>query len=81
MGSITYIGLAYGTLAAANELVDATPMEGFDNAALDALLELNTKGLKSTAILALGYRDLKTDWLLKLQKVRAPVQELVTTLE
>ena len=40
-------------------------MEGFNNEALDALLELKKKGLKSTVILALGYRDTEKDWLIK----------------
>ena len=66
---------------AALEKVDATPMEGFDNKKLDKLLELKEKGLKSTCILALGYRDIEKDWLVKLEKVRKPMSEFVTVLD
>jgi nitroreductase len=76
----SYIGLGFALIAAANEQVDATPMEGFNPEALDELLELRKKGLKSTAILALGYRDVKTDWLVKLDKVRKPMIEFITTI-
>ena len=77
----SYIGLGYATIAAANEQVDATPMEGFNPEALDELLELKKQGLKSTAILALGYRDIKTDWLVKLKKIREPLNEFVTVIK
>ncbi|MEO8764280.1 MAG: nitroreductase family protein [Ginsengibacter sp.] len=77
----SYIGLGYATIAAANEKVDATPMEGFNPEAVDELLELRKQGLKSTAILALGYRDIKTDWLVKLKKVREPLSEFITVIK
>src|SRR5580692_12188730 len=44
----TYIALGMAIAAAAMEQVDATPMEGFKNAELDALLGLQEKGLRST---------------------------------
>jgi len=56
-------------------------MEGFDPDGLDELLELKKQGLRSTAILALGYRDEKTDWLVKLEKVRDPMNEFVTIIK
>ncbi len=77
----SYIGLGYATIAAANEQIDATPMEGFNAEALDELLELKKQGLKSTAMLALGYRDEKKDWLVKLKKVREPMSDFVTVLK
>ena len=76
-----YIGLGFALIAAANEDVDSTPMEGFNPEGLDELLELKKQGLKSTAILALGYRDEKTDWLVKLKKVREPMNEFVTEIK
>jgi len=76
-----YIGLGFALIAAANEDVDSTPMEGFDPDGLDELLELKKQGLRSTAILALGYRDEKTDWLVKLEKVREPMNEFVTIIK
>lgn len=74
------IALSIAMLAAAEQKVDATPMEGFNAAALDELLGLKDKGLKSTAILALGYRDEANDWLAKLKKVRTPSELLYTHL-
>ncbi len=64
----SYIGLGFALLVAALENVDSTPMEGFNNEALDELLELKKKGLKSTVILALGYIEIEKDWLVKLEK-------------
>ncbi|PSK89246.1 NAD(P)H-dependent oxidoreductase [Taibaiella chishuiensis] len=72
----TYIALGTGLIAAAVEEIDATPMEGFDNAAVDELLGLQQKGLKSVSILTLGYRDDEQDWLAPLKKVRRTKAEL-----
>jgi nitroreductase len=72
------IALGFSIVSAAIEEVDATPMEGFDPKALDELLNLSAKGLKSTTLLALGYRDAENDWSLKMKKVRKPLSELLT---
>jgi len=74
--------ISFGTaIAAAAELkVDATPMEGFDNTALDTLLGLSEKGLRSVTLLPLGYRDESNDWLIKLKKVRRPKEEFITEI-
>ncbi len=71
-----YIALGVGIAAAAEQKVDATPMEGFDNAGLDELLNLKEQGLQSAFILALGYRDDSNDWLSGMKKVRRPKDEL-----
>jgi len=65
-----YIALGIGLVAAAEEQVDATPMEGFDPEALDKALGLAEKGLHSTVILTLGYRDPQNDYLNGKAKVR-----------
>lgn len=65
-----YIGLGSALIAAATEHVDATPIEGFNPAALDELLDLPAKGLRSVALVALGYRDEEKDFLAKAPKVR-----------
>jgi nitroreductase len=70
-----YIALGTGLIAAASQEVDATPMEGFNAPALDELLGLAEKGLKSVSILPLGYRDAEQDWLAKQPKVRTPKQQ------
>jgi nitroreductase / dihydropteridine reductase len=65
-----YIAFGVGLVAAAAEQVDTTPMEGFDSAALDELLNLKEKGLRSVTLMPLGYRDADNDWLANLPKVR-----------
>ena len=76
----SYIALGTALIAAASQEVDATPMEGFDSAALDELLGLQEKGLKSVSILPLGYRDLNQDWLVSLPKVRTPKQKFFLSI-
>ena len=73
-----YIGLGAALIAAAFEEVDSTPMEGFDPKALDEILNLGARGLRSVAILPLGYREADTDWLVNLKKVRRPRDQFVT---
>jgi nitroreductase len=75
-----YIAFGLGLTAAAFEEVDATPMEGFDPAAVDDLLGLRDKGLRTVTLLALGYRAEGGDWLSGLKKVRKPLEEMVQTL-
>jgi len=75
-----YIGFGASVIAAAFEGVDATPMEGFDPAAVDEILGLRAKGLKSVTLLPLGYRQESGDWLAKLQKVRRPREQFVTEI-
>lgn len=75
-----YISFGLAIAAAAEQGVDATPMEGFDPVQLDALLELDKYGLKSTVILPVGYRAEEGDWLVNLKKVRTPVEEFVTEI-
>ena len=65
-----YIAFGVGIVAATNEDVDATPMEGFSTEALDKILGLAEQNLSSTTILTLGYRDEKNDSLIRAAKVR-----------
>ena len=51
-----YIGVGTALIAAAQEKVDSTPMEGFDPAKIDEILNLREKGLRSVVMLPLGYR-------------------------
>ncbi|MDE3010369.1 MAG: NAD(P)H-dependent oxidoreductase [Pseudomonadota bacterium] len=75
-----YIGLGTALVAAANEHVDSTPMEGFDADQLDALLDLRAQGLRSVALLPLGYREAGSDWLVSLKKVRRARAQFVTEI-
>lgn len=73
----TYIAMGMALTAAAFEGVDATPMEGFDPAALDEILDLRAKGLRSVAIVPLGYREPENDWLVNLKKVRRAREDFI----
>lgn len=73
-----YIGMTAAMLAAAFEEVDCTPMEGFDPKAMDEILNLRERGLRSVAILPLGYREADKDWLVNLTKVRRPREQFIT---
>jgi nitroreductase/dihydropteridine reductase len=72
-----YIGFGVAITEAALLKVDATPMEGFEAGKLDELLGLKAKGLRSTTLLPLGYRDEAGDWLVNLKKVRTPLEDFV----
>lgn len=76
-----YIAFSQAIAAAAFEGVDTTPMEGFDPDALDEILGLRAKGLRSCVMLAVGYRDTENDWLVKLKKVRKSKEDLVTVID
>ncbi|MCD8408085.1 NAD(P)H-dependent oxidoreductase [Tenacibaculum dicentrarchi] len=76
-----YIAFSQAITAAAYEKVDATPIEGFDPAAVDKILNLREKGLRSAVLLPIGYRAEDKDWLINLVKVRKPMNELVTVIE
>ncbi len=76
-----YIAFGMSIAAAAFEGVDATPVEGFEADALDKILGLREKGLRSAVMLPIGYRDTEKDWLVNLKKVRKSTDELVTIID
>lgn len=76
-----YIAFSQAIAAAAFEGVDSTPMEGFDANALDEILELKAKGLRSCVMLPIGYRNEESDWLVNLKKVRKSKEDLVTVID
>jgi len=76
-----YIAFANAVTAAAFEKVDSTPIEGFDPNALDKILGLREKGLRSCVLLPIGYRDEENDWLAKLPKVRKSREDLITVID
>ncbi len=75
-----YIAFGLALTAAAFAEVDATPMEGFDPAQVDAILGLKEKGLRSVTLLPLGYRAAEGDWLVGQKKVRRDLDQLVTEI-
>ena len=76
-----YIGLGTALIAAAEEGVDSTPMEGFDPEKVDEILGLRARGLRSVILLPLGYRATEGDWLVNLKKVRRRRDEFVTEVQ
>jgi nitroreductase len=76
-----YIALGVALVAAACEEVDSTPVEGFDPDALDALLNLRSRGLRSVLLLPLGYRETDKDWLVNLKKVRRPREKIISEIK
>lgn len=76
-----YIGMMAAIMAAAFEEVDCTPMEGFDPSAVDEILDLRQRGLRSVLMLPLGYREADKDWLVNLKKVRRPMEQFVTRID
>jgi nitroreductase len=76
-----YIGVGTALIAAADAQVDSTPMEGFNPAALDKILNLKEKGLRSIVMMPLGYRKSDEDWLLNLKKVRRPKESFISWIK
>lgn len=76
-----YIAFTEALTACAFEGVDCTPMEGFDPNAVDKILGLRDKGLRSCVLLPVGYRKAEEDWLVNLKKVRKSKEDLVTFLD
>ena len=76
-----YIAFSQAIVAAAFEEVDSTPIEGFDPTALDKILGLREKGLRSCVMLPLGYRESEKDWLVNLKKVRKSREDLITEID
>ncbi len=76
-----YIAFSQAISAAAFQGLDSTPLEGFDADALDEILNLKEKGLRSCVMLPIGYRDTENDWLVNLKKVRKSKEDLVTVID
>ena len=76
-----YIGLGTALIAAAEEGVDSTPMEGFDPDKVDQVLGLRAQGLRSVLLLPLGYRAAEGDWLVNLKKVRRQREDFIRILQ
>ncbi|SDQ39158.1 Nitroreductase [Chryseobacterium soldanellicola] len=76
-----YISFSAAIIAAAFEGVDSTPMEGFSPEAVDEILNLKEKGLKSVLLLPIGYRNEESDWLVNLTKVRKSKEDFITEID
>ncbi|MGC1631300.1 MAG: NAD(P)H-dependent oxidoreductase [Gelidibacter sp.] len=76
--SIKQVYIAIGNLmtVCAVERIDSCPMEGFDRAQFDAILNLKDKGLKSVLLLPVGYRA-EDDMFSGFKKVRKKLHDAV----
>ncbi|MCB4797942.1 nitroreductase family protein [Neotamlana laminarinivorans] len=73
----TYIALGLALAQAAELKVDTTPAEGFSNAVVDEVLELEKLGLKSVSLMYVGVADNENDWIAHMKKVRIPTNEFL----
>lgn len=74
-----YLALGTLLLGAATLGIDACPIEGFDQVALDEELGLRAQGLTSSVLVALGYRS-GEDFNAGLPKSRLPAEKVITRL-
>jgi nitroreductase / dihydropteridine reductase len=72
-----YLALGGLLVGAAVLGIDATPMEGFDQRALDLELGLRERGLTSVVLAAFGHRS-EQDFNAKLPKSRLPREQVFT---
>ncbi len=75
----TYIVLGTMMVAAAEKMVDGCPMEGFDPAAFNEILDLGAHNLHATNLLALGYRSAE-DETQHYAKVRKDLGDVVVRI-
>ena len=75
-----YIALGTALAAAAEQKVDACPMEGFDATQFDEILDLTNQGLKSVVIMPIGFRS-EEDASAHYKKVRKAESELFKMID
>ncbi|QES87880.1 nitroreductase family protein [Rhizosphaericola mali] len=73
----SYIALGLALAQAAELRVDSTPVEGFNHAHIDQVLELEKLGLKSVSLMYVGVSDPSRDWIAPMKKVRISKEEFV----
>lgn len=74
-----FLAVGVFVAAAAAAGVDASPMEGFDNAAIDKILDLKERNLTSALLFVIGYRS-DEDEFATIPKVRKPKEEIFQTI-
>ena len=79
MAKQTYIALTNAMTACAVLKIDSTPMEGFSPKSYSDILNLESKGLQASVVLAIGYRS-EEDKTQYSKKVRKPIKELFETI-
>ncbi len=71
-----YIALGFGLMAAAQNNIDACPMEGFDPEAVGNIIGAKKDGYQARAMLALGFRS-QDDPAALVKKVRFPKEKVI----
>lgn len=79
MAKQTYIALTNAMTACAALKIDSTPMEGFSPKSYSDILNLESKGLQASLVLAIGYRS-EEDKTQYSKKVRKPIKDLFETV-
>ncbi len=72
-----YICLGFGLVAAADQQVHSTPMEGFDYDALNEYFGFKETGYQAAVAMVLGKSDPEHDYLAGVPKVRLTLEEMV----
>jgi nitroreductase / dihydropteridine reductase len=75
-----YIALGTALVAAAEQKIDACPMEGFDKDQFDTILGFTKKGLKSMVIMPIGFRD-ASDATANHAKVRKSAEDMFLVMK
>ena len=75
-----YIALGNLMTVCAYESIDSCPMEGFNSAKYDEILNLKKHDLKSILLLPVGFRA-EDDVMSSLKKVRIPIEESIITID
>lgn len=75
----SYLALANLLNAAAELKIDVCPMEGFDKAQYNQILDLDTQGLTATVVATIGYRH-ADDATQNNKKVRKTIENLFITI-
>lgn len=78
MDKQVYLNLGQFLLGVATLGINATPMEGFEPAVLDAEFGLREKGFSSLVVVPIGYSDPEADFNAALPKSRLPYSEILT---
>ena len=74
-----YIALGFLLCSCALMHVDSCPIEGFDHAKVNKLLDLHKQGMESRVAVALGYRPVQQGDA-RTKKIRWPKEEVITTI-
>ena len=72
-----YIGLGFA-FGLSREVATSSQL---DSDALDSMLDLPARGLRSIVMLPVGYRDADNDWLVNLKKVRRPWGQFISEMK